>query len=270
MGAPGVETGDFQVVKWRPGRRVRASEPSPGASNPGDTFLSLRGGSQIATETRLAGTEALPFPRLSPTSGFGSRLLSDARRPEPQRSARDQLRPPPVTRHRPRTAPLALTKSFNELGEDPGVALHEAPLPGIARHGPGRAPPRSTSGSGRPGPSLLPPPATELGKPAAGSSTTRHPAYFPTASAAPSPGARQSAGGRSSHPGAGETLPGPRWTRSGFGRGRGRAVWAKSEKGRGLGPLRREHPGPSPVWGNTQYTKGPGLLPWSSRRVWIK
>lgn len=114
--------------------------------------MSPRCGSQIATETRLAGAEALPFPRLSPTPGFGSRLLSDARPPEPQRSARAQLRPPPVTRHRPRTAPLALTKSFNEFGEDPGVALHEAPLPGIARHGPGRAPPRSTSGSGRPGP----------------------------------------------------------------------------------------------------------------------
>lgn len=66
---------------------------------------------------------------------------------------------------RPWTVPLALTESFNELGEDPGVAFHEAPLPGIARHGPGHTPPRSTSDSGRPWYPL--PPSTDLSKPAA-------------------------------------------------------------------------------------------------------
>lgn len=74
-----------------------------------------------------------------------------------------------------------LTESFNELGEDPGVAFHETPLPGIARHGPDHthrpAPPRALRS-----PQRKLPPAADLSKTRRGASTPRHPAYFPTAS----------------------------------------------------------------------------------------
>lgn len=163
------------------GTGAQVSEASTGAPSSGDTLLPSRCGSQITTETRLAGTKEGPEPCLSPspTPRLESCLPSEAGRRRPQGSTPcpDQAssRDP-----RPRTVPLALTESFNELGEDPGVAFHEAPLPSISRHGPGHTPPRSTSGSGTP--QIQPPPATELCKPAVGSSTSRHPAYFPTAS----------------------------------------------------------------------------------------
>lgn len=105
---------------------------------------------------------------------------------------------------RPWTIPLALTESFNELGEDPGVAFHEAPLPSIARHGPGHTPPRSTSDSGCPWYPL--PPATDLSKPAAELVNPTSPRLLPDSLRASSPpAAQQSAGGRSSRPGASET-----------------------------------------------------------------
>ena len=136
---------------------------------------------------------------------------------------------------------MALTESFNELGEDPGVAFHEAPLPSIARHGPGHTPPRSTSGSGTP--LIQPPPATELCKPAAGSSTSRHPAYFPTAS-----GRRHLQRDRARE----DALATQETAKLFLGRagpGADSEGARAAEKGRDLGRRRREHPGLSLVWG---------------------
>lgn len=160
---------------------------------------------------------------------------------------------------------MSLTESFNELGEDPGVAFHEAPLPSIARHGPGHTPPRSTSGSGRPPHQLQS--ATDLGKPAAELVNPTSPRLLPDSLRAPSPAARQSAGGRSSHPGDSETLPRPCRTRSGFGRGRGLRRQGGDSARRG-----RPHPGSSPVGGGAK-GEGRGSFPrsltWRSpRRPW--
>lgn len=134
---------------------------------------------------------------------------------------------------RPKTVPLVLTESFNELGEDPGIAFHEAPLPGIARHGPGHKPPRSTN-SHLAAPRNQLPPATVLSKPAAEIVNPTSPRLLPDSLRAPSPAARQSAGRHSSHPRDVENLVGPCGIRSGFGRGR-----SLSRKGGASGRLRK-------------------------------
>lgn len=132
-------------------------------------------GNATARDQEGAGA---PHPP-SPTPAVRSRLPSDRVGGGRRGPLRAQLGPPPVTPPA-QDGPSALTESFNELGEDPGVAFHEAPLPGIARHGPATrrpspplAPAAPRTSCRRPLISANPPPS---------SSTPRHPAYFPTAS----------------------------------------------------------------------------------------
>lgn len=148
---------------------------------------------------------------------------------------------------RPRTVPLVLTESFNELGEDPGVAFHETPLPGIARHGPDHTPPRSTS------PQHKLPPAADLSKTRRGASTPTSPRLLPDSLRAPSPAARQSAGGRSSHPGDVETPLRPLRIRSALRRA------GEGAGPRGAGGREEVHPGPLAPrsWGGAM--EGAGL-----------
>lgn len=96
-----------------------------------------------------------------------------------------------------------LTESFNELGEDPGVAFHETPLPGIARHGPDHTPPRSTSRSPKPAAQAATGRRPQQNPPRSVNPTS--PRLLPDSLRAPSPAARRSTEGRSSHPGDVET-----------------------------------------------------------------
>lgn len=123
-----------------------------------------------------------------------------------------------------------LTESFNELGEDPGVAFHETPLPGIARHGPGHTPPRSTSRSANPPAPAAAGRGPQQNPPLSVNPTS--PRLLPDSLRAPSPAARRSTEGRSSHPGDVETAPQPLRIRSAFRR---------AEEGAGPGGAEGRH-----------------------------
>jgi hypothetical protein len=95
------------------------------------------------------------------------------------------------------------------------------------------------------------PPATELSKPAAELVNPTSPRLLPDSLRAPSPAARRSAGGLSSHPGDVETLLRPPGIRTGCGRGR-----SLRRKGG-----RRSHPGSSTLWAGWVKRKGRGSFP---------
>lgn len=163
---------------------------------------------------------------------------------------------------RPRTVPLVLTESFNELGEDPGVAFHETPLPGIARHGPDHTPPRSTSRSPKPAAQAATGRRPQQNPPRSVNPTS--PRLLPDSLRAPSPAARRSTEGRSSRPGDVETPLQPLRIRSALRRaGEG----AGAPEGGTSGTLGTPELGRSDGRGGARY--GAGLAPtrtWSSPR----
>lgn len=221
--------GLLPLVVWLPRSLRRRGRPGP-RTRPAEALLS--------TQRRLQSLKSLLRRRASVAAG-------------------DHLAPTWASSRnpRPRTVPLVLTESFNELGEDPGVAFHETPLPGIARHGPDHTPPRSTS------PQHKLPPAADLSKTRRGASTPTSPRLLPDSLRAPSPAARRSAERRSSHPGDVETPLRPLRIRSALRRRRGGASgrwgevhpgplaprsWGGAMEGAGLGTRRgslRPEPG---------------------------
>lgn len=129
-----------------------------------------------------------------------------------------QLGPPPVTPVPGRSPWLSPNPLMSSVKTPGSLSMrHHSPALAVmapATHRP--APPQALAA-----PRTSCRRATDLSKPAAELVNPTSPRLLPDSLRAPSPAARLSAGGRSSHPGDSETLPRPCRTRSGFGRGRG-------------------------------------------------
>lgn len=167
----------------------------PSACPPTGRWPHLHAAGAPSCALHLTTPQASPAPERPSTSGPGSR------RPEPLPAAvaaASHRTPGPGPRTsarrldpRPGAVRLLLTEPFDELREDPGVALHEAPFPGVARHGRSRTQPpgspRESSGHR--------PDASPARRRAAQTHVTPPTSRQPPRRA---PSARRDAGGRSS------------------------------------------------------------------------
>lgn len=171
------------------------------------------GSSNYCGNATVSRAENLHFPH--PDSRFLKsplQMRGGGGRREPLHA---QLGPPPVTPgpgRSPRFSPNPLMSSVKTPGSL-SMRHHSPALPVMA---PATHRPDPPLALGRPPHQL--PPATDLSKPAAELVHHTSPRLLPDSLRAPSPAARRSARGRSSHPRDIETLPRPCSTRSGFGR----------------------------------------------------